>query len=79
MAQLKVKITGSGKPDDPRRVNLPTYHMIGDIDKDGFVTVEVPNDEVDEKGQLSKAQIRRKYRGQKLWDHDKVTDDLVTQ
>ena len=84
MAKMKVKVVGSGEPDDPFRVNLPAYQMIPGTEeytgpeKKRLVTVEVlvPDDELDEKGRLSKAKIRAKYKGQKRWDHDKVTDDV---
>jgi len=69
MAKIKVKVTGKGTPEDPLRVNLPTYHMIGEIAADGTVEVEIPNDECTD-GKPDKEKIRKKYRGQPLWDRD---------
>jgi len=67
--RIKVKVVGKGTPEDPLRVNLPTYIMVGDVAKDGSVTVEVPDDECTD-GRPDKAKIRAKYKGQPLWDRE---------
>jgi len=61
MKRIKAKVIGKGTCEDPYRVNLPTYIMIGDIAKDKTVLVDVPADEVDEKGKLNEKLIREKY------------------
>ena len=83
--RIKVKVVGSGEPGDPFRVDLPTYQMIPGSEKYGgpkgktllSCEVLVPDDELDEKGRLSKARIRAKYRGQKKWDRPDVLDDVL--
>ena len=85
MKKVKVKVVGSGERDDPRRVNLPTYQMIPGTEEYAgpekkvlkSVEVLVPDDECDEKGRLSKAKIRAKYKGQKKWDHKDVLADVL--
>jgi ABC-type uncharacterized transport system substrate-binding protein len=85
MGKIKAKVIGSGKPDDPFRVNLPTFQMVHGTEEYAdeaktkliAVVVEVPDDELDEKGALSKEKIRKKYEKQPKWDHDKVTDDVA--
>ena len=82
--KLRVKVAGSGEPGDPFRVELPTYRMVpgseeyADIDKKVLKSVEVlvPDDECDDQGRLSKARIRKKYKGQKRWDHGKVLENV---
>lgn len=84
MKRIKVKVVGSGTPEDPFRVDLPTYHMIpgteeyAGVDKKVLKSVEVdiPADECDDKGRLSKEKIRAKYKGQPRWDREDVTDDV---
>ena len=71
MARIKVKVVGSGTREDPLRVNLPTYTMIGEVGKDKTVEVEVPDDECTD-GKLDKAKIRAKYKGQPRWDREDV-------
>lgn len=83
-ARLRVNVVGSGKDGDPFRVNLPTYTMVpgseeyADPEKKVLksVEVQVPDDEVDDKGRPDKAKIRAKYKGQPRWDHDNVTMDV---
>ena len=82
--KVKVKVIGKGTREDPFRVNLPTYRMIpGSEEYDGIdkkvlksVEVLVPGDECDEKGRLSKARIKAKYKGQAAWDREDVLDDV---
>jgi len=82
--KLRVKVVGSGKPGDPFRVDLPTYQMIpgseefADPKKKVLASVEVqvPADECDEKGRLSKAKIRAKYKGQPAWDREDLLSDV---
>jgi hypothetical protein len=39
-------LIGAGTPDDPQRVDLPTYTMIGNPDLvSGIAVVEVPDDD----------------------------------
>jgi len=105
-AKLRVRVIGSGTPEDPYRVNLPTFTMVpsswqplipGKVDKDGVLSTQpdgkpvvltpaekaqltceviVPGDEVDDKGQLDKAKIRAKYKGQTRWDRDDILVDV---
>lgn len=42
--RLKVKLIGSGKIEDPHRVNLPTYHMVHVDYDEGFAIVDIPSD-----------------------------------
>ena len=82
--KLRAKVTGSGKPGDPFRVDLPTYQMIPGSEEYGpgpdhilkSVEVMVPADECDSKGRLSKSKIRAKYKGQKRWDRAGVLSDV---
>ncbi len=84
--KLIAKIIGKGTPDDPYRVNLPTWEMIREITPrrpDGTfppgatVEIEVPDDECDlNKKIIDKAKIRKKYAGQILWDRADVADDI---
>ena len=39
MKKVKVKIVGDGSEENPFTVNLPTWVMVGDIDKDGRVDI----------------------------------------
>jgi len=73
--RTRVKVTGKGTPEDPYRVNLPTYIMIGDVAEDKTVEVEVPDDECTD-GKLDKHKMRNKYKGQPLWDRDGVLADI---
>jgi len=74
--KIRVNVTGKGTPDDPFRVDLPTYAMIAGSEEYAdkarkilkSVEVLIPDDEVDEKGRPSLEKIRRKYRGQPRWD-----------
>jgi len=76
MPKIRVKVTGKGTPDDPVRVDLPTYAMIAGSEEYAdkarkilkSVEVLIPDDEVDERGRPSLEKIRRKYRGQPAWD-----------
>jgi len=76
MKRLKVKVIGSGTPDDPYRVDLPTYTMVEcDTDKgkkppNAFAIVEVPDDEVDEKGKINRLRLKEKYKGSKWETHE---------
>jgi hypothetical protein len=74
LMQIKVKVVGEGKPEDPFRVNLPTYHKIGEI-KDGMATVEVPDDELTD-GKPDAEKIRKKYKGNPVWDREDLKDVL---
>ena len=82
--KVKVKVIGSGKEEDPFRVDLPAYQMIpgseeyAGLDKKVLKSVEVlvPADECTAKGQLSKSKIRAKYKGQKAWDRADVLSDV---
>lgn len=82
--KLRVKVVGSGEPGDPFRVDLPAYEMVpgteeySDPEKKVLASVEVkiPADECDDKGQLSKARIRAKYKGQPAWDREDVLEDV---
>jgi len=75
MVKVKAKVTGKGTPDDPSRVNLPTYGMVPGTEEYAdkakrvlkSVVVEIPDDEVDEKGKLDPEKIRRKYRDHPVW------------
>jgi len=79
MAKFRAKVTGKGTPDDPIRVNLPTYAMVPGTEEYAdkakktlkSVVVEVPDDEVDEKGRPDPAKIRRKYRDNPKWSNFK--------
>ena len=81
MTRLKVRMIGSGTLDDPYRVNLPAYQGLEfDTDKgkkppNAWAIVEVPDDEVDEKGKLNRAAIKRKYKGQKWEKHIDEVDE----
>jgi len=75
MARIKVKVVGSGKPEDPFRVNLPTYVLIGDVAEDKTAEVEIPDDECKD-GKPDKAKIRAKYKGQPRWDREDVLSDV---
>jgi hypothetical protein len=57
---------------------IPGSEVYDEVDKAKLVTVdvEVPDDEVDEKGALSKEKIRKKYAGQKAWDRDDLLSDV---
>jgi len=76
MAKLKVKVSGKGTSDDPFRVDLPAYTMVAGTEEYAdkarkilkSVVVEIPDDEVDDKGKPSLEKIRRKYKGQPKWD-----------
>ena len=71
LAKIRVKVAGSGTDKDPFHVELPTYSMIPgteehkDPEKKILVAVQVqiPADEVDDKGNLKQDHIRKKYRG----------------
>jgi len=81
MARIKVKVVGKGTDDDPFRVALPTYSMIAGTEEYvagvlKSVEVEVPDDEVDEKGKPSEEKIRKKYTGQPLWDKPGAGGDV---
>jgi len=67
--KLRVKLIGRGTPDDPIRVNFPTYIMITGTERPDSVVVELPN-EYFEKPRSLKENIRRIYRGQPQWDRD---------
>ena len=62
--RIKVKLIGTGAPNDNYRVNLPTYIMDGEPDYElGWAWVLVPDDEVDKDGRsISEKRIRKKYR-----------------
>ena len=81
MKRIKVKMIGSGTDDDPYRVDLPTWQGVDfDTDKgkkppDAFAIVEVPDDEVDEKGKINRKRIREKYKGSKWEKHIDEVDD----
>jgi len=73
MKKVKVKIAGDGSEENPFTVNLPTWLMIGDIDKDKKnVEVYLPDDEVDDKGKINEKRIREKYK--KNWSKFKKED-----
>ena len=82
--KVRVNVTGSGKQEDPFKVDLPTYQMIpgteeyDKVDKKLLKSVEVlvPADECTSKGQLSKAKIRAKYKGQDRWDREDILTDV---
>jgi len=75
MVKIRVKVTGKGIEGDPFRVNLPTYAWIAGSEEYAdkakkvlkSVVVEIPDDEVDEKGKLDPEKIRRKYRDHPVW------------
>jgi len=73
--RFRVKMVGSGTKEDPYTVDLPTWNGIEfDTDKGkkppaAKAIVEVPDDECDEKGNLDKEKIKRKYKGQKWEKH----------
>jgi len=73
--QIKVKVV---EVDGVRKVLLPTYMMIGEVDKDGIVTVQIPDDEVTD-CKPDAAKIRAKYKNQPLWDRDDLADILNKQ
>ena len=85
MAKIRVKVVGSGTPEDPFRVDLPTYMMIPgseEFDKKDpkrlvSVTVDIPGDECDVHGRPSPKKIRRKYKEQPRWDRPDVAKDLT--
>lgn len=62
--QVKVKLKGSGTPDDPYGANLPTYrHVYGSIDQ-GWIIVDVPDDVHGlSEDDLKSAEIERTTRG----------------
>jgi len=63
MKRLKARLEGSGSYEDPFRVNLPTYVLDGEPDIGRrWAWVQVPDDEVDDEGQISQKRIREKYR-----------------
>jgi hypothetical protein len=78
MTKITVKLIGSGTPDDPYRVNLPSYSMFGEPDYAAKTcVVEVPDDELDEsKKRPDRQKLREKYRGQSKWDRADVADDV---
>ena len=43
---IRVKVRGPTENDPGRTVELPTWNMQGDIDNDGFVVVQVPDDDM---------------------------------
>lgn len=73
--QVIVKTSGKGVKGDPLKVNLPAYQIV-EILPGNKAKIIVPDDEVDDKGNLSKDKIRQKYRGQK-WDIPEVCDDVI--
>jgi hypothetical protein len=76
MRKIQVKIIGSGTESDPYRVDLPTWQGIEfDTDKgkkppNAFAIVEVPDDEVDEKGKIDRKRLKEKYKGS-VWEKHK--------
>jgi hypothetical protein len=84
MATMTAKIIGSGTDNDPYRIDLPCYQILNPqpsgavIVKNGAsISIWLPDDEFDANAQRpSKAKIRTKYSGQKLWDRPDVTDDV---
>jgi len=73
MKRLKVKMIGSGTPDNPYRVDLPTWQGLKfDTDKGIYppkakAVVLVPDDECTPGGRISRATLRKKYAGS-LWE-----------
>jgi len=84
MAKIRVKVIGKGIPEDPFRVDLPTYIMIPGSEKYAdrektqlqSVEIQVPDDEIDSQGKISSAKIRAKYKGQPKWDKPDVAQDI---
>jgi len=83
-AKIRVRVQAPDADNPGYHVHLPTYMMVpgseeyADPEKKVLksVEVEVPDDYVDEKGQLSKEKIRAKYKGQPRWDRDDVLNDI---
>lgn len=83
---IKAKIIGSGTPDDPYRVNLPTYSMVREITPrlpggmfpaGAVCDIVIPADELSKDGARPDPQVlRAKYRGQPLWDRANVGTDV---
>lgn len=45
MARIVVPIIGGTGPDDPRRINLPTWSMIRELRGGTYALVEIPDDD----------------------------------
>ena len=43
---IKVRVQGSVDSEQGRTVALPTWEMQGEIDDDGYVVVQVPDDDI---------------------------------
>lgn len=43
MRRITLPIVGAGTPDDPRRVDLPTYQLVSEDTRAGTFTVDVPD------------------------------------
>jgi len=78
MAKITAKLIGSGTPNDPFRVNLPTYSMVGEPNYTAKTCeVEVPDDELDSSKKNPSVQtLRAKYKGQPNWDRADVASDV---
>jgi len=84
MKKIRVKVQQPDSDNDGQHVHLPTYIMVpgteeyADTEKKLLKSVEVlvPDDYLDDKGQLSKEKIRAKYKGQPRWDRDDVLSDV---
>jgi len=69
MKRIRVKMVGSGTKDDPYRVDLPNYIIVkADTDRgirppNAYAVVIVPDDELTPGGRISRAKIKKKYRG----------------
>jgi hypothetical protein len=78
MAQINAKLIGTGTPNDPFRVNLPNYNMIGEPNyTTKKVDIKVPDDELtSDKTRPDVQKIRNKYKGQTAWDRANVASDV---
>jgi len=76
MRKIRVKMIGSGTPDDPYRVDLPNYRIIeADTDRGirppkAYAIIEVPNDELTPSGRISRATLKKKYKGSRWERHE---------
>lgn len=77
MTIIKARIIGLGTQDNPKRVNLPSYQMVGEINAAGICDIIIPDDELNASKTRPNAHlIRAKYRGQVLWDRVGVAGDV---
>ncbi len=79
--RFRAKVIGTGTPNDPIRVDLPTYQMVSGSEVPALpaatqsVLVDIPDLDADlGTNRPSKTAIRQRYKGQS-WDRPDVSDD----